>query len=81
MPLASLDGYLKAATIDEAQDGFKEVSTAFDTMKTDFETLRSLASDIKKDADAEDNTLISAAMDEHIASLSKHIWMIGQSQM
>lgn len=81
MPLASLDGYLKTATINEAQDGFKDVRTVFDTVKTDFGTLRSLASDIKKDADAEDNALVSAAMDEHIASLSKHIWMLGQSQM
>ena len=57
------------------------MNTLFATVKEDFEALRSLAADIKKDADAEDNYLVSAAMDEHIAMLSKHIWMIGQSQM
>lgn len=80
-PIASMAGFLKAATIEEAEDGFKEVNALFATVKSDFESLRSLAADIKKDADAEDNYLVSAAMDEHIALLSKHIWMIGQSQM
>ncbi|MBF0915211.1 MAG: DNA starvation/stationary phase protection protein, partial [Atopobium sp.] len=45
----------------------------------DYEAIRAFATEIKKDADAEDNFLVSAAMDEHIALLSKTIWMIKQS--
>ena len=78
-PLGSMDSFLKNATLSEAAEGFKKPQEIFDAILADYEAIRSLASEIKKDADAEDNFLVSAAMDEHIALLSKTIWMIKQS--
>lgn len=78
-PLGSMDSFLKNATLSEATEGFKKPQEIFDAILADYEAIRALASEIKKEADAEDNFLVSAAMDEHIALLSKTIWMIKQS--
>ena len=80
MPLASMDEYLKNTHLKEAADGYKDLAEIFSAILADYESIRNLAAEIKKDADAEDNYLVSAAMDEHIAALSKTIWMIKQSQ-
>lgn len=78
-PLGSMDSFLKNATLSEAAEGFKKPQEIFESILADYEAIRALAAEIKKDADAEDNFLVSAAMDEHIALLSKTIWMIKQS--
>ena len=78
-PLGSMDSFLKNATLSEAAEGFKKPQEIFDAILADYEAIRAFATEIKKDADAEDNFLVSAAMDEHIALLSKTIWMIKQS--
>ncbi|WP_346743038.1 DNA starvation/stationary phase protection protein [uncultured Streptococcus sp.] len=78
-PLGSMNSFLKNATLSEAAEGFKKPQEIFDAILADYEAIRALAAEIKKDADAEDNFLVSAAMDEHIALLSKTIWMIKQS--
>ena len=80
MPLASMDEHLKNTHLKEAADGYKDPAEIFSAILADYESIRNLAAEIKKDADAEDNYLVSAAMDEHIAALSKTIWMIKQSQ-
>jgi len=73
------DSFLKNATLSEAAEGFKNPQEIYQSILADYEAIRALATEIKKDADAEDNFLVSAAMDEHIALLSKTIWMIKQS--
>ena len=78
-PLGSMDSFLKNATLSETAEGFKNPQEVYQAILADYEAIRALATEIKKDADAEDNFLVSAAMDEHIALLSKTIWMIKQS--
>ena len=78
-PLGSMDSFLKNATLFEAAEGFKNPQEIFESILADYEAIRALVSEIKKDADTEDNFLVSTAMDEHIALLSKTIWMIKQS--
>ena len=72
--------YIKNSHLEEAADSYKDPAEIFSAILVDYEKIRRFASEIKKDADAEDNYLVSAAMDEHIAALSKTIWMIKQSQ-
>ena len=79
-PLGSMAEYIKNSHLEEASDGYKDPAEIFSATLVDYEKIRSFAAEIKKDADAEDNYLVSAAMDEHIAALSKTIWMIKQSQ-
>ena len=78
-PLGSMDSFLKNATLSEAVEGFKNPQEIYQAILADYEAIRAFAAEIKKDADAEDNFLVSAAMDEQIALLSKTIWMIKQS--
>ena len=78
-PLGSMDSFLKNAALSEAAEGFKNPQEIYQAILADYEAIRAFAAEIKKDADAEDNFLVSAAMDEHIALLSKTIWMIKQS--
>ena len=78
-PLGSMDSFLKNATLSEAEEGFKNPQEIYQAILADYEAIRAFAAEIKKDADAEDNFLVSTAMDEHIALLSKTIWMIKQS--
>lgn len=78
-PLGSMDSFLKNATLSEAAERFKNPQEIYQAILADYEAIRAFATEIKKDADAEDNFLVSAAMDEHIALLSKTIWMIKQS--
>ena len=78
-PLGSMDSFFKNATLSEAAEGFKNPQEIYQAILADYEAIRAFAAEIKKDADAEDNFLVSAAMDEHIALLSKTIWMIKQS--
>lgn len=78
-PLGSMDSFLKNATLSEVAEGFKNPQEIYQAILADYEAIRAFAAEIKKDADAEDNFLVSAAMDEHIALLSKTIWMIKQS--
>ena len=46
-----------------------------------FALIRNLALDAKAPADGEENTLVSAKMDDLVASASKAVWMISQSLM
>ena len=78
-PLGSMDSFLKNATLSEAAEGFKNPQEIYQAILADYEAIRAFAAEIKKDADAEENFLVSAAMDEHIALLSKTIWLIKQS--
>ncbi len=79
-PLANLDEFKANATISEAKGEFVTLKQAFATAKADFEQLLADVKDIKHDADEEDNYLISAFADDLIETLSKDIWMLGQSE-
>ena len=78
-PLGSMDSFLKNALFPRLQRDSRIHRRFTRPFLLTYEAIRALATEIKKDADAEDNFLVSAAMDEHIALLSKTIWMIKQS--
>ncbi|MDY3129233.1 MAG: DNA starvation/stationary phase protection protein [Berryella intestinalis] len=79
-PFASMKKYLEASHVQEREDEYLGASQMFEVVKGDYELILADVKDAKKLADEEDNYLVSAALDELIASLSKNIWMISQSQ-
>lgn len=79
-PLANLDEFKAHATIEEARGEYISPREVLKVVKADFELLLESAKEVKKAADEEENFLISAFADELIATLSKDIWMIGQSE-
>lgn len=77
-PIASLAEVLSAADISERADEPLASTEAFASVREDFSRLLEQVSAIKDEADAESNHLVSAKMDEYIASLSKTLWMLRQ---
>ena len=77
-PIASLAEVLSAADISERADEPLASAEAFASVREDFSRLLEQVSAIKDEADAESNHLVSAKMDEYIASLSKTLWMLRQ---
>lgn len=77
-PIASLAEVLSAADISEHADEPLASAEAFASVREDFSRLLEQVSAIKDEADAESNHLVSAKMDEYIASLSKTLWMLRQ---
>lgn len=79
-PIASLGEVLSTATIKEREDASVRSAEVFDIVLTDFSALLQEVTSIKVAADEENNHLVSALMDDYIASLSKTIWMIRQQR-
>ncbi|MGO5267072.1 Dps family protein [Parafannyhessea umbonata] len=77
-PIASLAEVLSVADISERADEPLVSAEAFASVREDFSRLLEQVSAIKDEADAESNHLVSAKMDEYIASLSKTLWMLRQ---
>lgn len=78
-PAASMAHFLELTSIKEAPEELIAVRDVFASVKTDYENLLARVEDVKAAAEKEGVDLVSAAMDELIAQLSKHIWMLGQA--
>lgn len=79
-PASRMKDFLENADIEEVEGEFeKDIKKIFEVLNDDYKHLLKLAKEIKKDADSEENYLVSADMDELIASYSKSIWMISQA--
>lgn len=75
-PIATLTDVLSTATIAERPATPLASGEAFQLVAADFKTLLAQVTDIKRAADTEENYLVSAQMDGHIASLTKTLWML-----
>lgn len=80
-PVSTIKDYTKYAKIEEAKGDYIEIPKAFDILLKDFNYLLDSAKDIKKEADKEENFLLSTKMDDLIGSYSKTIWMLSQAIM
>ena len=65
-PVSTLKEFLANAKIEEGTDAYVT-------------SVKTLYSEIKEVADTENNYLVSAKMDEFIASYAKTIWMLNQA--
>ena len=78
-PLSTMSEFLDASHIVERESDFISVPEAFETVKADYQTILADVMDVKTTAEEEGNVLVSNAMDEYVATISKKLWMIGQS--
>ncbi len=77
-PIASLREVLDLATISEREDASLKSVDAFHNVREDLSAILEQVTAIKAQADEESNYLVSAKVDEYIASLSKTLWMLRQ---
>lgn len=79
-PVSTLKEFLANAKIEEGTDAYvTSVKTLYTELLSDYQYLLKSVIEIKEAADAENNYLVSAKMDEFIASYSKTIWMLNQA--
>lgn len=77
-PLASLKDFMANASIQEAEAEFLKSDKILDEVAKDFNLLLAEVIEIKKAADAEENFIISAMMDDYIKDFTKSLWMLKQ---
>ena len=77
-PIASLREVLDLATISEREGAPLKSVDAFRNVREDLSAILEQVTAIKAQADEESNYLVSAKVDEYIASLSKTLWMLRQ---
>ena len=79
-PVSTLKEFLANAKLEEGTDAYvTSVKTLYSELLPDYQYLLKSVTEIKEAADAENNYLVSAKMDEFIASYAKTIWMLSQA--
>ncbi len=77
-PLASLKDFAANASIKEADAQFIKSDIILAEVEKDYSLLLVEVIEIKKAADAEENFIISAMMDDYIKNFTKAVWMLKQ---
>ena len=75
-PLGTLKDYLDVSTIQEAENKKVKSDEIYSNLITDFETLLKKSTEIKEEADKENDYATSALIDDYILSYGKHLWML-----
>ncbi|MBM6800181.1 DNA starvation/stationary phase protection protein, partial [Coprobacillus cateniformis] len=78
-PLASMQEFLDHSQIQEAPMAAVSSQDIYQSVLKDFNYLLNSIKNIKKEADNQDNYLISSTMDNYIEEFSKAIWMLNQT--
>lgn len=77
-PLDSLKDFAANASIKEAEAQFIKSDIILAEVEKDYSLLLAEVIEIKKAADAEENFIISAMMDDYIKNFTKAVWMLKQ---
>lgn len=77
-PLASLKDFAANASIKEEEAQFIKSDIILAEVEKDYSLLLAEVIEIKKAADAEENFIISAMMDDYIKNFTKAVWMLKQ---
>lgn len=78
-PIASMQEFIDYSQIKEAPTGAILSNDIYQHVLSDFSYLLNSIKNIKKDADEQNEYLISSAMDSYIDEFSKAIWMLQQA--
>lgn len=80
-PVSRVAEFMALTKIKETSGDYTDVNAVFSDILKDFKYLLKNAEELKADADKADNYLISAKMDDFIATYRKAVWMISQCLM
>lgn len=75
-PLGTLKDYLAVSTIQEAENKKVKSDEIYRNLITDFEALLKKSTEIKEEADKENDYATSALIDNYILNYGKHLWML-----
>ena len=80
-PVSRVAEFTALTKIQETSGDYTDVNAVFSDILKDFKYLLKNVEELKADADKADNYLISAKMDDFIATYRKAVWMISQCLM
>lgn len=80
-PVSRMSEFLKLSKIQEDGGTYIHAEELMGKVLEDYRLLTELTTEIKTSADEEKNYLVSAKMDDLLASFRKAVWMISQSRM
>lgn len=80
-PVSRVAEFTALTKIQETSGDYTDVNAVFSDILKDFKYLLKNVEELKADADKADNYLISAKMDDLIATYRKAVWMISQCLM
>ena len=80
-PVSRVAEFTSLTKIKETSGDYTDVNAVFSDILKDFKYLLKNAEELKADADKADNYLISAKMDDFIATYRKAVWMLSQCLM
>lgn len=80
-PVSRVADFTSLTKIKETSGDYTDVPAVFSDILKDFQYLLKSVEQLKAEADKADNYLISAKMDDFIATYRKAVWMLSQSQM
>ena len=75
-PLVKTADYADNATIEELEAKGFECKEVLEIVKSDLEEMKSLAIEIREDADKADDFEVVGEFEEHIAEYSKNLWFL-----
>lgn len=75
-PLGTLKDYLAVATIQEAENKKVKSDEIYNNLIADYEKLFKKSTEIKEEADKQNDYDTSALIDDYILSYGKHLWML-----
>lgn len=78
-PLGKLKDYLEITTLKEAENKKIKSEEIYRNLINDFETLLKKTTEIKTEADKQNDYATSTLMDEYILQYGKYIWMLKQT--
>lgn len=80
-PVSRMSEFLELSKIQEDSGTYISAEELMGKVLEDYRLLTELTAGIKASADEEKNYLVSAKMDDLLASFRKAVWMISQSRM
>ena len=75
-PLGTLKDYLAVSTIQEGENKKLKSDEIYNNLITDYEKLLKKSTEIKEEADKQNDYATSALIDDYILSYGKHLWML-----
>lgn len=75
-PLAKMADYLKNTSISELDDDKFSNASVLEIIQDDLNKMKTLATEIRNDADAEGDFVIVSDFEDHVADYSKNLWFI-----
>jgi starvation-inducible DNA-binding protein len=79
-PLTKLSDYLRKASIEELDKQKFDATEVLQILTSDYTKMKNLATEIRNEADKENDFEVVSMFEEHVANFSKTLWFVDAMQ-